>query len=74
MSKCWQNGDKLIFTHPATLKPTNGTMRGYATVDMAVTGRGLIVELDDSFDFNGGRFKFLIVMEVWVLWAQGEKY
>ena len=67
MSRCWQDRDELMFTHPATQKPTHGIMRGYATTELAVCGRGLIVELDDGFDFNGGRFNHMIVMESWVL-------
>ncbi len=67
MSRCWKDGERLVFTHPGTLKPTQGVMRGYATTELAVTGRGLIVELDDGFDYNGGRFNHMVVMECWIV-------
>jgi hypothetical protein len=72
MSRCWKDGDKLIFTHPVTRVKTNGIMRGYATTELADIGRGLIVEIEDGFDFNGGRFNHMIVMEAWVI-VQMEK-
>ena len=65
--RIWQDGDKLTFKHPVTGAITYGKMRGYATIDDIFVGRGIIVELEDGFYHNGGKFNHMIVMEYWIL-------
>lgn len=63
----WKNGDKIIFKHPgAGQKVMSGKVRGYATTELPVCGRGLIVELDEKLEAHG-TFNHIVVMESWLI-------
>jgi hypothetical protein len=63
----WQNGDEISFKHPgAGQKIISGKVRGYATTELPVCGRGLIVELDEKLEMYG-TFNHIVVMESWLI-------
>jgi len=63
MSKVYKNGDELTWKHPVSGILLKGVMRGYSTVDQAVIGRGLIIEVEDKYSLNGGVFNHLVIFE-----------